>query len=95
MKAIGIEQHRARVLGRIPESRLADAEREIDAVWVRCDVWELTRGVCELARNVAPAKVVRALDALHLATFVLARRSVEGLKLLSTDQRLLDASVAV
>jgi hypothetical protein len=35
---------------------------------------------------------VRALDALHLATFVLARRKMEGLELLCTDDRLRDAA---
>ena len=87
--------HRARVLDALPEPRLADAEREVDAIWARCDVWELTRGVCDLARTVAPAKIIRTLDALHLATFVLARRRVEGLELLSTDDRLLAAAGVV
>jgi predicted nucleic acid-binding protein len=87
--------HRARGLDALPEPRLADAEREVDAIWARCDVWELTRGVCDLARTVAPAKIIRTLDALHLATFVLARRRVEGLELLSTDDRLLAAAGVV
>jgi predicted nucleic acid-binding protein len=87
--------HRARALGSIPEPRLADVERAVDAIWARCDVWELTHRVCDLARTVAPAKVVRALDALHLATFVLARRRIEGLELLSTDQRLLETAGVV
>jgi predicted nucleic acid-binding protein len=87
--------HRARVLDALPEPRLADAEREVDSIWARCDVWELTRGVCDLARTVAPAKIIRTLDALHLATFVLARRRVEGLELLSTDDRLLAAAGVV
>jgi predicted nucleic acid-binding protein len=79
----------------LPESRLADVEREVDAIWARCEVWELTRAVCDLARTVAPAKVVRTLDALHLATFVLARRRMEGLELMSSDDRLLDAAGVV
>jgi predicted nucleic acid-binding protein len=87
--------HRARVVASVPESGLADVEREVDAIWARCEVWELTRAVCGLARTVAPAKVVRALDALHLATFVLARRRLEGLELVSTDDRLLDAAGVV
>ena len=32
------------------------------------------------------------LDALHLATFVLARRRIEGLELLTADRRLEDAA---
>ena len=72
--------------------RLADAEREIEAIWARCEVWELTRGVCELARQVAPTKGLRTLDALHLATFLLARRKIEGIVLLTADERLRDAA---
>ena len=83
---------RARAIGGVAEERLADAEREIEAVWARCEIWELTRGVCDLARTVAPHKPLRALDALHLATFLLARRRVEGLELLSVDSRLNEAA---
>jgi predicted nucleic acid-binding protein len=86
---------RARSLGAVEERRLADAEREIDAVWARCEIWELTRAVCELAREVAPRRPLRALDALHLATFVLARRRIEGLELLTADARLAEAAGVV
>ena len=86
---------RARALGGVSEERLADAEREIEAVWGRCEIWELTRAVCDLARHVAPGKPVRTLDALHLATFVLARRKIEGLDLLTVDARLAEAAGVV
>jgi hypothetical protein len=36
--------------------------------------------------------VLRTLDALHLATFLLARARIEGLELLTADQRLEDAA---
>lgn len=87
--------HRLRVAGQIPESRLADAEREIAAVWARCDIWELTAGVCETARHVAPSTALRTLDALHLATFVTARRRISGLELLTADERLQAAATLV
>jgi predicted nucleic acid-binding protein len=84
--------HRLRQVGAAPEPKLADAEREIAALWARCELWELTAAVCEMARNVAPAKALRALDALHLATFVLARREIVGLVLLTVDERLQEAA---
>ena len=84
---------RLRALGVAREDRLADAERDIAAIWARCELWEITRRVCETACEVAHGRALRALDAIHLATFVLARHELEGLELLTVDERL-QASVA-
>lgn len=87
--------HRLRLSGQVNEARLADAERATAAVWARCELWELTPTVCEAARHVAPSRPLRALDALHLATFVLARRRIAGLELLTVDERLQEATGAL
>ena len=87
--------HRLRQLGQISETGLADAERELNTVWARCELWELTASVCERARQVAPVKSLRTLDALHLATFVVARERIGDLELVSADQRLRSALEAV
>lgn len=87
--------HRLRQLGRVSETQLADAQREIDAVWARCEIWELTASVCEMARRVEPGRALRTLDALHLATFVLAREKIAGLELLTADERLQAAAGGV
>lgn len=79
---------RLRALGVVPEVRLADAERDVAAIWARCELWEISRRVCEMACEVARGRALRALDAIHLATFVLARRELEGLELLTVDERL-------
>ncbi len=83
--------HRLRQLGQVSEAKLADAQREVSTVWARCELWELTPSVCEMARQVAPGKSLRTLDALHLATFVLARERIEGLELVTVDDRLQEA----
>jgi predicted nucleic acid-binding protein len=87
--------HRLRLLGQVGEAKLADAQREMNAVWARCELWELSPSVCEMARQVAPTKSLRTLDALHLATFVLARQRIEGLELITVDDRLQAALEAV
>jgi uncharacterized protein len=87
--------HRLRQLGQISETKLADADRELNAVWARCELWELTASVCERARQVAPAKSLRTLDTLHLATFVMARERIGDLQLVTADQRLRSALEAV
>jgi predicted nucleic acid-binding protein len=80
--------HRLRQLGQLSETKLADAEREIESLWARCELWELTPTVCEAARRVAPSRLLRTLDALHLATFVLARQRIADLELVTVDARL-------
>jgi predicted nucleic acid-binding protein len=94
-----VESYRAfvrlRARGSAAEERLVDAEREVAAIWSRCELWEITRSVCETACAVAPAQPLGALDAIDLATFVLARRRFEGLELLTADERLWEAAFGV
>lgn len=86
---------RVRLLGEKPEGEIADAERSVRILWRHCEIWELSREVCELAEIVAPATLLRSLDALQLATYTLARREIEGLELLTVDDRLRKAAEAV
>lgn len=86
---------RVRLLDERPEAVVADAERGVTALWRRCELWELTREVCERAELVAPRTIVRSLDALHLATFAIARRQIEALEFLSADRRLQAAAEVV
>lgn len=43
---------RLRRHGGVAERNLADARRELDALWSRCELWELSVAVCELASHV-------------------------------------------
>jgi predicted nucleic acid-binding protein len=83
---------RVRLRGGVAESRLSDVRRELDHLWSRCELWELSPAVCDLAGLLVPDKALRTLDALHLATFLMARGRIEGLELLTADQRLEDAA---
>ncbi len=83
---------RLRLSGGLGEAHLADVERELAALWQRCELWEITPAVCEMACHITPGMPLRALDAIHLATYVLARRRIPGLELLTVDQRLLEAA---
>lgn len=86
---------RIRRSGEVTEARIADAERQLASLFARCEIWELSQAVCDLARQVAPGEALRALDALHLATFVLARRRIEGLEMLTADRRLASTAASV
>jgi predicted nucleic acid-binding protein len=83
---------RARLDGRMTVRALAIAQSQVDELWDRCEIWELSRAVCEEARRIAPTLPLRSLDALHLATFMVARRRISSLRLLSTDARMLAAA---
>jgi predicted nucleic acid-binding protein len=83
---------RLRTMAKATEVQLADAGRQMDALWERCEIWELTSLVCETASQVAPGRPLRTLDALHLATYLLARRRIPALELLTADRRLSEAS---
>ena len=73
------------------KSRLADADaRSTPLAALR--TMELRPAVCDLASVLAPDRMLRTLDALHLATFLVARRRIEGLELLIADRRLEDAA---
>jgi predicted nucleic acid-binding protein len=85
---------RLRVAG-TGEAAIADATREVDALWARVTLWELTPAVCELAGHVGPQLPLRTLDALHLATWLLARRRLGEVELLTSDERLARASAAM
>ena len=84
-----------RTQGDMAEDALADARRELDALWARCEVWGITSQVCDLAERVAPTRSLRTRAALHLSTYLIARRHIEGLELLTEDRRLADAAGAV
>ena len=80
--------HRVRLARKVPEEALGRAIREVERIWTRCEIWEITATVCERASQLRPETSLRTLDALHLATYLLARERIDGLDLLTTDQRL-------
>ena len=87
---------RLRATAALPEKELADASHEIDSLWARCAILELTPAVCGLAAQVAPARALRSLDALHLASYLHARRRLgDELALLTVDGRLAEAAGAL
>lgn len=45
---------RLRITGRAADVQLADAGRQLDALWARCEIWEMTSLVRETASQVAP-----------------------------------------
>jgi predicted nucleic acid-binding protein len=85
--------HRLRARG-VGEQDLADIAREIDSIWARCTIWELNQDIMRLSQEVAPEAHLRSLDAIHLATFIKARRTIGPEVLLVTADHRLEAAAA-
>ncbi len=86
---------RAEQLHALPAARLNRVRVEVEELWARCEVWELSSAVCALAERISPLPLLRTLDALHLATYVIARREIPTLELLTEDRRLSGAAEAL
>jgi len=86
---------RLRADGILSEESLADAARTVDGLWARCHIMELSPEVCALASTVSPGIGLRTLDALHLASYLFARRRVGDVALLTVDSRMRAAAGAI
>lgn len=74
-----------------PEA-LSRVEQEMAALFDRMEVLEISAEIAELAGRIAPASPLRSLDAIHLATWQIARRLAPELDLLTADRRLAAAA---
>jgi predicted nucleic acid-binding protein len=71
---------------------VADMRREFTGhLRPRITFFEITREICVTAGRVAPASRLRALDAIHIATFLNARELSKDVRMLSFDERILSA----
>lgn len=78
---------RAWATGLISEAERADQSAALAAVASHWTVLRVDEEVIVRARRPFPIEPVRTLDALHLASALVARSAVPGLQLLSLDQR--------
>jgi predicted nucleic acid-binding protein len=79
---------RAQVAHAIPEARMATLRARLNAAATHWTLLRLERDVVERARRPFPGEPIRTLDALHLASALVARAALERLDLLSLDQRI-------
>ena len=79
---------RAQVTQEIPERRIAALRARLNAAAAHWTLLRVDHDVVDRARRPFPGEPVRTLDALHLASALLARAALEGLDLLSLDQRI-------
>jgi predicted nucleic acid-binding protein len=79
--------HRAVALNELTEADAADRRAHLATVSSHWTLLRIGSEVVERARQSFPGLPIRTLDALHLASLLVARSVVPGLTLLSLDSR--------
>lgn len=78
---------RAVALGELSEAEAADRRGILAAAAAHWQVMRIAPEVVERSRRPFPAEPIRTLDAIHLASALLGRATIAGLRLLSLDDR--------
>jgi len=84
--------HRAGVLGELTEAEAADRRAHLSTVAGHWVLLRIGPEVVERARQPFPGEPIRTLDAIHLASLLVARSALAGLALLSLDTRVRNAA---
>jgi predicted nucleic acid-binding protein len=80
--------HRATALGELTEAEAADRRAHLTTAAAHWHVLHIGPEIVDRARQPFPGDPIRTLDAIHLASVLVARASVAGLELLSLDDRI-------
>lgn len=80
--------HRAVAIGDLTEAEAADRRAHLATAAAHWHVLRIGPEVVDRARQPFPGGPIRTLDAIHLASALVARAAVTGLALLSLDERL-------
>lgn len=78
---------RAVALGELTEVEAADRRAHLNTAASRWQVLRIGQEIVDRARQPFPGEPIRTLDAIHLASVLVARTALSGLKLLSLDDR--------
>lgn len=83
---------RAAALGELTEAETADRRAHLTMAASHWHVLRIGPDIVERARQPFPGEPIRTLDAIHLASALVARSAVPGLELLSLDDRIRKAA---
>ena len=78
---------RAAAIGEISEADAAERQARLNAASAHWAIFGIVEDVVERARRPFPLETLRTLDAIHLASALVARRAIPGLTILSLDAR--------
>ncbi len=83
---------RALALKELTEAQAADRRAHLIAAAAHWQVLRIAAEIVDRARQPFPGDPIRTLDAIHLASLLVARSAVAGLRLLSLDERVRQAA---
>lgn len=83
---------RAVAINELRESDLVQRQARLNAVSARWTLLTLDEEISERARRPFPAEPVRTLDAIHMASALIARKAIPDIAMLSLDDRVRDAA---
>jgi hypothetical protein len=83
---------RAAALGELTEAEAADRRAHLATAAAHWHVLRIGSEVVERARQPFPGEPIRTLDAVHLASVLVARSAVAGVEMLSLDDRIRKAA---
>jgi predicted nucleic acid-binding protein len=86
---------RAATLGELTEGEAADRRAHLMHAASHWHVFRLGPEIVQRARQPFPGEPLRTLDAIHLASALVARGALPGLELLTLDQRIRRAAGAL
>ena len=78
---------RAVALEELTEAEAADRRAHLVSAAAHWQVLRIAAEIVDRARQPFPGEPIRTLDAIHLASLLVARSAVAGLRLLSLDER--------
>lgn len=81
--------------GIVAEGDASDRRSVLRAASVRWHVLRIADDVVERSRRPFPSEPVRSLDAIHLASALVARSALPGLRMLSIDDRVRENAKAL
>lgn len=79
---------RAAAIGRISPTEASDRRRELAALAAAWSILRISPEIVDRARRPFPVDTIRALDAIHLASALVARAAIPALEMLTLDDRL-------
>ena len=83
---------RAQTSRELSEAQSADLRARLNAAAAHWNILHIDASVVDRARRPFPVEPIRTLDALHLASALVARAAIAGLTVLTLDTRIRSAA---